>query len=148
MPLWLFSMIICLILTHKFSHFQVDFMDLVVYKFGPTVAGTRALKVHARQEALNKYLYISHSNFHHPGMFRSFIKAELIRCVVALSDKVWYECMVRKCTHRLQQHGNPLHMISAAVAKVSYMDTPKYPQQSSGHDNSGSGSAFVIPDVD
>jgi len=133
-------------ITHKFSQFQVDFMDLVVYKSGPTVAGTRALKAH--QKALNKYLYIPHSSFHHPGMFRSFINAELIRYIVTNSDKVWYECMVSKFTHRLQQRGYPLHMISAAVAKVSYADRPKYLQQSARHNNSGSVCAFVIPYVD
>ena len=135
-------------ITHKFSQFQVDFMDLVVYKSGPTVAGTRALKVRTHQKALNKYLYIPHSSFHHPGMFRSFINAELIRYVVTNSDKVWYECMVSKFTHRLQQRGYPLHMISAAVAKVSYADRPKYLQQSARHNNSGSVCAFVIPYVD
>ena len=39
-------------------------------------------------------------------------------------------------------------MISAAVAKVSYVDRPKYLQQSPRHNNSGSVCAFVIPYVD
>ena len=46
------------------------------------------------------------------------------------------------------QRGYPLHMISAAVAKVSYVDRPKYLQQSPRHNNSGSVCAFVIPYVD
>lgn len=135
-------------ITHAYSQFQVDFMDLVIYKAGPPVAATRVLKVRTHQKVLNKYLYIPFSSFHHPGMFRSFLNAELIRYVVTNSDKVWYECMVSKFTHRLQQRGYPLHVISAAVAKVSYADRPKYLQQSPRHNNSGSVCAFVIPYVD
>jgi hypothetical protein len=135
-------------ITYAFSQFQVDFMDLVIYKAGPAVAPTRALKVRTHQKALNKYLYIPFSSFHHPGMFKSFLNAELIRYVVTNSDKIWFECMVSKFTHRLQQRGYPSHVICAAVAKVSYEDRPKYLQQSPRHEKSGSVCAFVIPYVD
>jgi hypothetical protein len=135
-------------ITYAFSQFQVDFMDLVIYKAGPAVAPTRALKVLTHQKALNKYLYIPFSSFHHPGMFKSFLNAELIRYVVTNSDKIWFECMVSKFTHRLQQRGYPSHVICAAVAKVSYEDRPKYLQQSPRHEKSGSVCAFVIPYVD
>jgi hypothetical protein len=131
-------------ITYKYSRFEVDFLDLVVYKHGSPVATQQSLKVRTHQKALNKYLYIPYSSFHHPGMFKSFINAELIRYVVTNSDPFWYDCMVKKFTHRLCQRGYPRSAINSAVAKVSYSDRPKYLQHISSSCEKRS-CAFVIP---
>ena len=113
-------------ITYTYSQFQVEYMDLVVYKAGPPGAAVQRLRVRTHQKPLNRYLYIPWSSFHHPGMFNSFIHAELIRYVVTNSDPVWYECMLRKFTHRLRERGYPLASIQAAISKVSYAARPQY----------------------
>jgi hypothetical protein len=113
-------------ITHTHSQFQVEYMDLVVYKAGPPGAAVQQLRVRTHQKPLNRYLYIPWSSFHHPGMFNSFMHAELIRYVVTNSDPVWYHCMVRKFTHRLRERGYPQASIAAAVSRVSYGDRPRY----------------------
>jgi hypothetical protein len=64
-------------ITKMYSQFQVDFLDLVVYKCMDDAAtspdGSVRLKVRTHQKALNKYLYIPYHSFHHQGMFKSFI---------------------------------------------------------------------------
>jgi hypothetical protein len=75
---------------------------------------------------VNKYLYIPYTSFHHRGMFKSFIYAEFIRYVVTNSDEHWYDCMVRKFTHRLLQRGYPLQLIASIANKVSHADRHKY----------------------
>jgi hypothetical protein len=131
-------------ITYKFSQFAVDFLDVIVYKYGPVLDSVRTLKVRTHQKVLNKYLYIPHSSFHQRGMFRSFLNAELIRYIITNSEEVWYDCMVQKFTHRLLQRGYPLHVINSAVAKVSYADRSRY-LQSSGKSTEDSVCAFVIP---
>lgn len=113
-------------ITYSFSQVQVEFMDLVVYKSGPPGASAQTLRVRTHQKPLNRYLYIPRHSFHHPGMFRSFIHAELIRYVITNSDAVWYDCMVHKFTHRLRERGFPLPYIQALVSQVSYADRAKY----------------------
>jgi hypothetical protein len=111
-------------ITHTYSQFQVDMLDLVIYKCAEDAwgvpNGSVRLKVRTHQKALNKYLYIPYTSFHHPGMFKSFIYAEFIRYVVTNSDEHWYDCMVRKFTHRLLQRGYPLQLIASIANKVSH----------------------------
>jgi hypothetical protein len=87
-------------ITHTYSQFQVDMLDLVIYKCAEDAwgvpNGSVRLKVRTHQKALNKYLYIPYTSFHHRGMFKSFIYAEFIRYVVTNSDEHWHDCMVRK----------------------------------------------------
>lgn len=113
-------------ITWSCSQVQVEYLDLVVYKSGPPGAAVQHLRVRTHQKPLNRYLYIPWHSFHHPGMFRSFMHAELIRYVVTNSDPVWYDCMVAKFTHRLRERGYPLASIQAAVARVAYADRPRY----------------------
>jgi hypothetical protein len=113
-------------ITYSFSRVQVEFMDLIVFKSGPAGVDGQTLRVRTHQKPLNRYLYIPWHSFHHPGMFRSFIHAELIRYVITNSDAVWYDCMVHKFTHRLRERGYPLHSIQAMVSKVSFADRAKY----------------------
>jgi hypothetical protein len=111
-------------ITHTYSQFQVDMLDLVIYKCAEDAwgvpNGSVRLKVRTHQKALNKYLYIPYTSFHHRGMFKSFIYAEFIRYVVTNSDEHWYDCMVRKFTHRLLQRGYPLQLIASIANKVSH----------------------------
>jgi hypothetical protein len=97
---------------------------LVIYKCAEDAwgvpNGSVRLKVRTHQKALNKYLYIPYTSFHHRGMFKSFIYAEFIRYVVTNSDEHWYDCMVRKFTHRLLQRGYPLQLIASIANKVSH----------------------------
>jgi hypothetical protein len=50
-------------------------------------------------------------------MFKSFIYAVFIRYVVTNSDEHWYDCMVRKFTHRLLQRGYPLQLIASIASQ-------------------------------
>ena len=131
-------------ITYTCSQFEVEYLDLVIYKAGPLGALDQRLKVRTHQKPLNRYLYIPFSSFHHSGMFNSFMHAELIRYVVTNSDRVWFDCMVSKFTHRLLRRGYPQAVISAALAKVSYDRRPTYlhkaPTQSGA-----SPTAFVVP---
>jgi hypothetical protein len=117
-------------ITHKYSQFEIEMLDIVVYKTGLPGASDMRLKVRTHQKALNKYLYIPFASFHHPGMFKSFMRAELIRYVVTNSEVWWYNCMVSKFTCRLLQRGYPHHLIASQIAKVSFTDRTKYLQQS------------------
>jgi hypothetical protein len=137
-------------ITYSFSQVQVEFMDLIVFKSGPPGVDGQTLRVRTHQKPLNRYLYIPWHSFHHPGMFRSFIHAELIRYVITNSDVVWYDCMVHKFTHRLRERGYPLHSIQAIVSKVSFADRAKYiaaAVSSSKYAQQGSGGVLplVVP---
>jgi hypothetical protein len=137
-------------ITYNYSRVQVEFMDLVVYKSGPPGADGQTLRVRTHQKPLNRYLYIPRHSFHHPGMFRSFIHAELIRYVITNSDAVWYDCMVQKFTHRLRERGYPLASIQALISKVSFADRSKYiaaAVANSKYAQQGSGEALplVVP---
>lgn len=113
-------------ITYTYSRVQVEFMDLVVYKSGPPGTAVQTLRVRTHQKPLNRYLYIPWHSFHHPGMYKSFIHAELIRYVITNSDVVWYDCMVGKFTHRLRERGYPVASIQSWVSKVSFADRAKY----------------------
>jgi hypothetical protein len=133
-------------ITYSFSRVQVEFMDLVVYKSGPPGVAVQTLRVRTHQKPLNRYLYIPWHSFHHPGMFRSFIHAELIRYVITNSDAVWYDCMVQKFTHRLRERGYPLASIQPLVSKVSFADRAKYIAAAVTHSKyAQQGSGEVLP---
>ena len=131
-------------ITYQYSQFEVEFLDLVIYKYGSPTASKKSLKVRTHQKALNKYLYIPYSSYHQPGMFSSFLNAELIRYVVTNSNPIWYNCMVEKFTYRLLQRGYPQSVIDSALGKVSYSDRPKYLQHLCHKEKDGN-CAFVIP---
>jgi len=133
-------------ITYSFSRLQVEFMDLIVFKSGPPGVHAQTLRVRTHQKPLNRYLYIPWHSFHHPGMFRSFIHAELIRYVITNSDAVWYDCMVQKFTHRLRERGYPLASIQAMVSKVSFADRAKYIAAAvAGSRSAQQGSGEVLP---
>lgn len=136
-------------ITFSYSQFQVDFLDLVIYKCTEDALGvpngTVRLKVRTHQKVLNKYLYIPFTSFHHPGMFKSFIHAELIRYVVTNSDQHWFDCMVRKFTHRLLQRGYPKHMITSIISHVSHAERQRYLSRSSCIATSSGKCALVVP---
>jgi hypothetical protein len=117
-------------ITYHYSQFQVDFLDLVVYKCMEDALGNPSgkvrLKVRTHQKVLNKYLYIPYTSYHHHGVFKSFINAEIIRYVVTNSDSCWFDSMVRKFTHRLCQRGYPRHLIDSIASRVSHSDRHKY----------------------
>lgn len=117
-------------ITYHYSQFQVDFLDLVVYKCMEDALGVPdgkvRLKVRTHQKVLNKYLYIPYDSYHHPGVFKSFINAEIIRYVVTNSDSWWFDSMVRKFTHRLCQRGYPRQLITSIASRVSHSDRHKY----------------------
>jgi hypothetical protein len=137
-------------ITFHYSRFEVEFLDVVIYKCMEDALltgadGTVRLKVKTHQKALNKYLYIPYNSYHHPGVFKSFIHAELLRYVVTNSDECWYNCMVRKFIHRLRQRGYPLAMVESLVRSVSYDARQRY---LSGHNSASSGpaqSVWVVP---
>lgn len=135
-------------ITHSYSQFEVDFLDVVVFKCMEDVCdadGKVRLKVRTHQKALNKYLYIPYDSFHHPGMFKSFINAELIRYIITNSDEWWYDCMVRKFTHRLRQRGYPLRMITSITNRVSYARRQQYlSSASNGQKPTGSSSSVLV----
>jgi hypothetical protein len=131
-------------ITFHYSRFQVDYLDLVVYKADLHRAAC-SLKVRTHQKALNKYLYIPRDSFHPRGVFGSFLRAELIRYVVTNSDPIWYDCMVQKFTHRLRRRGYPLHGLEAAIAAVSYSDRHKYLHRTEGNPAQKAGAALVVP---
>lgn len=136
-------------ITHSYSRFQVDFLDLVVFKCMEDALtspdGRVRLKVRTHQKVLNKYLYIPYSSFHHQGMFKSFINAELIRYVVTNSDQHWFDCMVRKFTHRLRQRGYPLTLVASIASRVSYSKRQRYLSASADSAQRNSKSALVVP---
>jgi hypothetical protein len=117
-------------ITHQYSQFQVDFLDLVVYKCMEDALGDPngrvRLKVRTHQKVLNKYLYIPYTSFHHHSVFKSFINAELLRYVTTNSDEWWFDSMVRKFTHRLCQRGYPRHLITSIASRVSHSNRHKY----------------------
>jgi hypothetical protein len=117
-------------LTYHYSQFQVDFLDMVVYKCMEDALGVPdgkvRLKMRTHQKVLNKYLYIPYTSYHHPGVFKSFINAELIRCVVTNTNSWWYDSMVRKFTHSLCQRGYPRQLIDSIASRVSHADRHKY----------------------
>lgn len=136
-------------ITYNYSQFEVDFLDIVIYKCMEDACdadGKVRLKVRTHQKALNKYLYIPYHSFHHPGMFKSFINAELIRYVVTNSDEWWYDCMVRKFTHRLRQRGYPQRLIASIASRVSFARRQQYLSNASKAKNAGSSrSVLVVP---
>jgi hypothetical protein len=116
-------------ITHSYSQFEVDFLDLVVYKCMEDVCdadGKVRLKVRTHQKVLNKYLYIPYYSFHPPSVFRSFINAELIRYVVTNSDEHWFDCMVRKFVHRLRQRGYPQRLLASITKQVLFSSRHRY----------------------
>jgi hypothetical protein len=136
-------------ITTTYSRFQVDFLDVVVYKCMDDAAtsddGTVRLKVRTHQKVLNKYLYIPFHSFHHQGMFKSFINAELICYVVTNSDEWWFDCMARKFTHRLRQRGYPLRFIASIASRVSFSKRHIYLQAASRKADSSSKCVMVVP---
>lgn len=137
-------------ITYNYSRFGVDFLDLVVYKCMDDVFtspdGKVRLMVRTHQKALNKYLYIPYHSFHHSGMFRSFIHAELIRYVVTNSEEPWFTCMVEKFAHRLRRRGYPLRLVESIASRVSFAKRQQYLLRSNSHiatDNSRS--VLVVP---
>jgi hypothetical protein len=132
-------------ITYSCSMSQVDFLDLVVYKVRCAATGAYRLKVRTHQKALNRYLYIPYSSFHHKGVFQSFVHAELIRYVITNTERCWYDCMVAKFSHRLLQRGYPQQWITAQITNVSFDDRDKYLQRSTHAPSSSAASAFVVP---
>mgnify|MGYP001809584684 FL=1 len=132
-------------ITHTCSKSQVDFLDLVVYKVRCAATGAYRLKVRTHQKALNRYLYIPYSSFHHKGVFKSFVHAELIRYVITNTEQCWYDNMVAKFSHRLLQRGYPQQWISAQAAAVSFSDRDKYLQRSTHAPSSSAASALIVP---
>lgn len=137
-------------ITYSCSQFEVEFLDLVVYKCMEDVCdadGKVRLKVRTHQKALNKYLYIPHYSFHPPSVFRSFINAELIRYVVTNSDEHWFDCMVRKFVHRLRQRGYPQRLLASITSRVSFSQRHRYLSASSSSKaaTASSKSVMVVP---
>jgi len=136
-------------ITYAFSQFQVDFLDLVVYKCTEDALGVPdgkvRLKVKTHQKVLNKYLYIPFTSFHHPGVFKSFLRAELIRYVVTNSDEHWFDCMVRKFTHRPLQRGYPKQLITNVASKVSHAERHKYLSYKHGKTANTDKCVMVVP---
>jgi hypothetical protein len=132
-------------ITHSYSQVCLEYMDLVIYKSGPAGTHVQHLRVRTHQKPLNKYLYIPWHSYHHPGMFRSFMHAELIRYVVTNSDAVWFDCMVAKFTHRLRERGYPLASIQAAVSRVSFADRAAYLAAATAIDRQSAASPGVLP---
>lgn len=132
-------------ITHTCSQFEVEYLDLVIYKAGPLGAFTQGLKVRTHQKPLNRYLYIPFSSFHHPGMYNSFMHAELIRYVVTNSDRVWFDCMVSKFTHRLLRRGYPRAVVSAAISKVCYDQRARFLHKGPADSAAPSPTAFIVP---
>jgi hypothetical protein len=137
-------------ITYSYSQFEVDFLDLVVYKCMEDACdadGKVRIKVRTHQKALNKYLYIPHYSFHPPSVFRSFIKAELIRYVVTNSDQHWFDCMVRKFVHRLRQRGYPERLLASIANHVSFSQRHQYLTASSSSKaaTASSKSVLVVP---
>lgn len=136
-------------ITYHYSLFQVDFLDIVIYKCMEDALtspdGKVRLKVRTHQKALNKYLYIPYSSYHHLGMFKSFINAELIRYVVTNSDACWYHCMVRKFTHRLKQRGYPAALIDRIASRIDFTDRQQYLTKCSSKSTKGGQSVLVMP---
>ena len=137
-------------ITFAYNQFQAEFLDLVVYKCREDLLGSPdgkvRLKVRTHQKALNKYLYIPPTSFHPRSVFKSFINAELIRYVVTNTDPHWFDCMVRKFTHRLCQRGYPLHMIANITRRIAHEQRQQY-LACTGQKRHGanSKSALVIP---
>lgn len=136
--------------TYTYSQFQAEFLDLVVYKCEGDWLGASdgmvSLKVRTHQKALNKYLYIPFTSFHHQGVFKSFINAELIRYVVTNTDPLWFDCMVQKFTHRLCQRGYPPHMIASITSRISHGQRQRYLTCSGQQQRTAGGhTALVIP---
>jgi hypothetical protein len=114
-------------ITFKYSQFEVEYLDLVVYKGGDVAAdGSVSLKVRTHQKELNKYLYIPFHSHHHLGMFQSFVRAELIRYVVTNSTACDYNSMVAKFAQRLCQRGYPQHLFNSIASQVSYARRQQY----------------------
>lgn len=136
-------------ITYHYSQFQVDFLDTVIYKCMEdamtSLDGKVRLKVRTHQKALNKYLYIPYTSYHHHGMFKSFINAELIRYVVTNSDECWYNCMVRKFTHRLCQRGYPRALIDSIASRVSYANRQQFLAPKVGNKAKPGQSVLVVP---
>lgn len=113
-------------ITWQYSQTQVEFLDLVVGKCcedawcSPAADGTVRLRTRTHQKALNLYLYIPYSSHHPPGMFASFVHAELLRYVHTCSDQHWYDCMVRKLTHRLRRRGYPTALLQRLIDRVDF----------------------------
>ena len=137
-------------ITFHHSRFEVEFLDVVIYKCMEDALltssdGTVRLKVKTHQKVLNKYLYIPYNSYHHPGVFKSFIHAELLRYVVTNSDECWYNCMVRKFTHRLLQRGYPMAMVQSMVSRVRHDSRQRYLIGQSGVSTKPGQSVWVVP---
>jgi len=130
-------------ITFSYSRSSVDCLDLVIYKAHSQ--GRCCLKVRTHQKVLNKYLYIPFNSFHNPGVFKSFIHAELIRYVVTNSDECWFDCMVQKFRHRLLRRGYPARLIDAALLDVSFSQRKTYLQSTKTTQDNSKGNAFIVP---
>jgi hypothetical protein len=137
-------------ITFAYNQFQADFLDLVVYKCQEDLLcasdGMARLKVRTHQKALNKYLYIPYTSFHHHSVFTSFVTAELMRYVVTNTDLHWYECMVRKFSHRLCQRGFPRHLVASVTSRIAHSMRQQLLQHSTKQRRTaGSKSVLVVP---
>lgn len=140
-------------ITHTYSQFQVDFLDLVIEKrmedvwcCAANTSGTVGIRVRTHQKPLNRYLYIPYTSHHPPGMFASFIRAELLRYVSTNSDECWFKCMVRKLVHRLRQRGYPLPLLQQIVDSIKFTACRQaYLQKGSTTADCTTGDTLVLP---
>jgi hypothetical protein len=135
-------------ITYNYSKTSVEYMDLVVYKdhSGPTPSDM-CLKVRTHQKPLNKYLYIPPFSFHSKGVFKGFIRAELVRYIVTNTDVHWYNCMVAKFRHRLLQRGYNPSVVDAAIASVSFDDRHTYLHRGTRSTPAHACTPLVVPHV-
>lgn len=113
-------------ITHTHSRISAEFLDVVIYKGTPGLDGTAPVLVRTHQKPLNKYLYIPYTSFHSPGMFKGFIRAELIRYVLTNSEECWFEAMKRKFFFRLRQRGYPPAFLEREGAAVHHSQRAAY----------------------
>lgn len=89
---------------------KVEFLDLVISK-GPRYAAEGRLDLSVHQKALNSYQYIPHRSFHHPAMFKGWIRAELIRYLRNTSSFADFVAIKQLFFQRLRARGYPVKLL-------------------------------------
>lgn len=113
-------------ITYTYSQVSAEFLDLVLYKGAPGLDGKAPVLVHTHQKPLNKYLYIPYDSFHSPGMFKGFIRAELIRYVLTNSEECWFDALKQMFFFRLRRRGYPAALLERVGAAVQHSQRGAY----------------------
>lgn len=113
-------------ITYSISKFEVNFLDLVIYKDLDCMDDLVPLAVRTYEKPLNKYLYIPYTSAHRHHVFKGFIKGRLISFAISNTFENNFMCMRDKFYKRLLDRGYPSIFLDKIFPSVSFNIRTKY----------------------